>query len=92
MSTMIERVARVIDPEAYAVLDAGDKWRILNTHYDREKAKEKARAVIEAMREPTLEMKKVLGSAAMYGTRSNGEVSPRELMSEIVDAALKEKA
>ena len=49
-----------------------------------------ARAAIEAMREPTERMVHVLGNAAKYGTRSNGEVGPNEFMSEIIDAALKD--
>ncbi|WP_028752724.1 hypothetical protein [Rhizobium leucaenae] len=79
MSSMMEKVAR-----AMAALDWGDVDK--DDSYFRY-----ARAAIEAMREPTEAMKAALGDARKYGTESNGEIFPRKLMSELIDAALKEQ-
>lgn len=48
---MVERVARVLDPDAWA-----DEFPSMGTIRKREATIDKARAAIEAMREPTLDM------------------------------------
>lgn len=78
MSTMIERVADRLQDVATISESGGMNFA------------EMASAAIEAMREPTDAMSRVLGDAAKYGTRSNGEVGPKELMSDLINAALEE--
>lgn len=69
MPDMMERVARIIDPNAFAVWDRewdllkrlpaaerGPTFEQLRTIGLREKAKRKARAALQAMLEPTNEM------------------------------------
>lgn len=45
---MVDKAARCIDPDAFAILDGGDKWRIIHSHHQREATKTKARAALEA--------------------------------------------
>lgn len=79
MPTMIEKLAAIIDPE---------NWRTLNTSFDtpsrhlfRLNSIDKAKAVIQAMREPTEEMLK---------TQSGMEFDGKQCYQEMIDAALKE--
>lgn len=50
MTTMIERVARTLEPQAWRALGIGDTLAYKNR---RTSSLRKARAAIEAMREPT---------------------------------------
>lgn len=45
---MVEKAARCIEPDAFAILDGGDQWRIINSHHKREATRAKARAALEA--------------------------------------------
>ena len=45
---MVEKAARCIEPDAFAILDGGDQWRIINSHHKREATRTKARAALEA--------------------------------------------
>lgn len=53
MTEMVERVARVLEPQAWAALGIGDTLAYKNR---RTSSLRKARAVIESMREPTFKM------------------------------------
>jgi hypothetical protein len=87
--SMIERVAQTISMRLYGGYPIkGETDRAIMAQWENTKAL--AREVIEAMREPTAAMSHVLGDAAKYGTRANGEVGPKDLMSDLIDAALKE--
>jgi hypothetical protein len=92
--SMIERVARTLASHHYGVRfgkAADDPHVLRNVDGNLNIFLEPARAAIEAMRTPTEAMSRVLGDAAKYGTRSNGEVGPKDLMSDLIDAALKEQ-
>lgn len=53
MSEIVEKVARVLEPQAWAALGAGDTLAYKNR---RTSSLRKARAAIEAMREPSAPM------------------------------------
>jgi hypothetical protein len=53
---MIEKVARLVNPEAWLKLDTGDGFERMNWHGRRELSKDLARKILEAMREPTQPM------------------------------------
>jgi len=63
MSEMIERVARVLEPQAWAALSVGDTLAYANR---RKSSLRKAILVIKEMREPTDAMIKA-ASANLYG-------------------------
>lgn len=65
---MVEKAARCIDPDAFAILDGGDQWRIINSHHQREATKIKVRAALEA----------ALSAAepVMYVSRNGSSCSP----------------
>lgn len=91
MSEMVERVARAIDPSIWA---NWDYWTISKAYNDAEKAEEfaaspslrgsleKARIAIEAMREPTDEMRKAFKFHGML----DGDFD--EALGAMIDAAL----
>lgn len=87
MESMIERVAKAIYEKrnGSGCTPWGRQKKVHQAPY-----LDDAAAAIEAMRTPTEAMSRVLGDAAKYGTRSNGEVGPKDLMSEVIDAALKD--
>ncbi|MDX0897458.1 hypothetical protein GOD90_10690 [Sinorhizobium medicae] len=57
MSEMVERIARILDPDAWRDND------YVGVHIGREASKRKARELIEAMREPTAVMKRAVRDA-----------------------------
>lgn len=85
---IVEKVAEAIQQASFRMIRPA--WDSLDPS-EKEHWMMRARAAIKAMREPTEAMSRVLGDAAKYGTRSNGEVSPMELMSDLIDAALNEQ-
>lgn len=82
MSEMIERVARVLEPIAWAALNAGDT---LIRKKKREASIHKARLVIKAMRDPTDKMEKVGNEADCY----SGECGACVVWPAMIDEALK---
>jgi hypothetical protein len=93
VSDTIERVARVLEPQAWAALGIGDTLAYANR---RKSSLRKARLAIEAMREPTPEMiaaalpckanedyghpAKIIGAAAVMlvgGGKNIGEIEGR---------------
>lgn len=83
MSDMIEKVARAIDPEAFDLprdtRGAAQKWRLRTA-----KARKLARAAIEAMREPT--------DGVMRIVREKHGFQDASIYSKFIDAALKGEA
>lgn len=82
MSDMIERVARRLEPLAWAALGAGDTLDYRNR---RETSLHKARDAMEAMMEPTHAME----DAAWHLMFANA--SPRAVMQAMITAALNPK-
>ncbi|MDK4725658.1 hypothetical protein [Rhizobium phaseoli] len=82
MSTMIERVARALDP--YAWSEKGFSIR-------REVSKQQARAAIAEMREATPAMVEV-GTEARWRSAVRDANSINEIWNVMIDAALKEEA
>lgn len=82
MSEIIERVARVLEPQAWAALGLCDTLAYKNR---RTSSLRKAKASLEAMREPTNEMK----AAMEPWTRVSGHQDG--VWKAGIDAALKEK-
>lgn len=87
-SEMVKRVARVLEPQAWAALGTGDKLAYKDR---RTSSLRKAAAVIEALREPTPEMVEEGGMAEINGSFDtcfvHGE-SAREVWTLMIDAAL----
>jgi hypothetical protein len=90
MSEMIERVARAIFPDCW-----NDEW--INSlgvytwedfEVDRDRARTKARAAIEAMREPTDEMLSAAGTRRPVDDEVMGPDHPWALWDSMTDAAL----
>lgn len=89
MTEMIERVARAIyASEGNRVKPAGGEWRATTLDDEDQEYRdlyyEYARAAIEAMREPTVEMQRVV--SANWGRRTWSEYN------DVIDAALKENS
>ncbi len=77
MSEMIERVAKA---------QAGARWDLFDDEH-KDAARDLARAAIEAMREPTEEMKEA-GSDFVYEAWGDGKTIAREAWQANIDAAL----
>lgn len=101
MTTMIERVARVLEPQAWAAQEHGDSVAYRNR---RTASIRKARAAIEAMREPTEGMHEAAEGISVYyddfscgdGNITLGSPGYRQKFNQVwqqlIDAALKETA
>lgn len=89
-SEMVERVARALEPLSWAALGSGDT---LVHKTRRTSSLRKARAAIEAMREPTRNMKRygsfteVTPVEGAY-TQEIGEFAAAEAYTAMIDAAL----
>lgn len=89
MSEMVERVARALDPEAF-----GHDFPVMAAkHYEvrRSISMKRARAAIEAMREPTEAMVKAVYDQADPGfcDEPGESTSPRDAWQQMIDEALK---
>lgn len=93
MSEMIERVAQAIDPLPWTDL-ARDHWRKGGVEEGKEAARAKARAAIEAMREPTEAMVKAgtIGWDPMDGSGVRPVFDPTKPYEAMIDAALNDKS
>ena len=102
MSEMVERVARAMEPNAFAIHDRGytrqDYWAdsypaeraFINAEKTVSRARKKARAAIEAMREPTVTMLLDGGTTLISGgsyepTAADGAAA---VYASMIDAAL----
>lgn len=84
--TMIEKVARAIDPGAFdPKLTHGDDC--IECENQRERVKACARAAIEAMKEPSEEMKR---SGSFINNAQSGVYCEKDIWVAMIEAALKE--
>jgi hypothetical protein len=81
MSDMIEKVAKVLEPQAWAALGIGDTLAYKSR---RTSSLRKARAAIEALREPTNDM------VWAHEVPHYGPDEAREAWQAMIDAALAE--
>lgn len=88
MTSMIERVARAIDPCAWDVMTHDDGCP--DCRAAREQARGRARAAIEAMREPTEEMVR-MGMTALPNSTPGRHQKTGWVWDAMIDAALKEQ-
>lgn len=93
--TMIEKVARAIDPHVWFILDGNDMWRKIHIHGAKLESLNRARAAIAAMREPTPDMVKA-GVDMALSTAIGGDYKWPDYVADkhraMIDAALKEDA
>lgn len=94
--SMIERVARVLEPQAWAALGIGDTFVYKNR---RTSSLRKARAAIAALREPTEEMYEAGGTSEAFQIQSSidpsrlwqpGQIIAATVWRTMIDAALSE--
>lgn len=88
MSKVLERVARALEPQAWAALGTGDTLAYKNR---RVSSLRKARAAIEAIREPTEEMMQAACDAAFQPVSLTSEEAYELGWRSMIDAILNEK-
>lgn len=85
--SMIERVARALDPEVWSEeTPVPTRAGILAFHSRRQASVSTARVAIDAMREPTTEM----NAAGFMAMNRHGKRAVHEIFNTMIDAALKE--
>lgn len=92
--SMVERVARTIhEHHAFECIGEDTPWDEVNEVFEQaqDDYRKVARAVIEAMREPTDEIKEA-GSGFIYEAWGDGKIIAAEAWEAMIDAALKDKA